>query len=40
MISYESGNIIIELADGSELSVNKKDTSFVKLDDFDFNDFK
>lgn len=37
---YEKGLITVELADGEELTVNKKETSYVKLDDFDMNDFK
>lgn len=37
---YENGLITVELADGEELTVNKKETSYVKLDDFDMNDFK
>lgn len=39
MISYENGMITIELADKENLTVNKKETSYVKLDDFDMNDF-
>lgn len=31
---YEGGTIILELPDGSEMSFDKKDTSWVKLDDF------
>ena len=38
--SYNNGEITITLANGEELTVNKKDTSYVKLDDFDINDFK
>lgn len=38
--TYENGLITVELADGEELTVNKKETSYVKLDDFDMNDFK
>lgn len=37
---YENGLITVELADGEELTVNKKETSYVKLDDFNMNDFK
>ncbi len=37
---YENGLITVELADGEELTINKKETSYVKLDDFDMNDFK
>lgn len=39
MISYDEGMITVELPDGKQLTVNKKETSFVKLDDFDINDF-
>lgn len=39
MISYDEGMITVELPDGEQLTVNKKETSFVKLDDFDINDF-
>ncbi len=38
--TYANGLITVELADGEELTVNKKETSYVKLDDFDMNDFK
>lgn len=37
--SYSDGVITVELKEGGELCVNKKETSFVKLDDFDINDF-
>lgn len=37
--AYEGGEITVVLADGEELTVNRKDTSYVKLDDFDINDF-
>ncbi len=39
MVKYESGQITVRLRDEKELSFNKKDTSFVKLDDFDISDF-
>lgn len=39
LVSYDNGDITIELQDGESLTVNKKDTSYVKLDDFDINDF-
>lgn len=39
MTSYEDGMITVKLQDGKEIVVNKKDTSHVKLDDFDINDF-
>ena len=38
--SYSDGEITLELKDGEELKVNKKETSFVKLDDFDIKDFE
>ena len=37
--SYENKTLSLELPDGSEISFEKKDTNFVKLDDFDINDF-
>ncbi|MGN0521174.1 MAG: ribosome maturation factor RimP [Eubacterium sp.] len=37
--AYDNGTITVELDGGEELSVNKKETSYVKLDDFDINDF-
>ena len=37
--SYENGEITIRLQDDKKISFNKKDTSYVKLDDFDINDF-
>ena len=36
---FEDGKIKVVQADGSELVLDKKDTVFVKLDDFDINDF-
>ena len=36
---YNDGQIIIRLQDDNELSIAKKDCSYVKLDDFDINDF-
>lgn len=38
--AYENGVVTVKLQDGSEITVNKKETSYVKLDDFDINDFK
>ena len=38
--AYENGDVTVKLQDGSEITVNKKETSYVKLDDFDINDFK
>ena len=37
--SEKNGVITVLLKDGSEINVNKKDASYVKLDDFDINDF-
>jgi ribosome maturation factor RimP len=37
--SYEAGEITVELEDGSPLVFSKKEASYVKLDDFDINDF-
>lgn len=39
MTSYENKEITVKLEDGSELVVNKKDVSHVKLDDFNIEDF-
>lgn len=41
MISYDASvsAVTLELADGETLTVNKKDTSYIKLDDFNINDF-
>ncbi len=38
--SYENGEITVKLQDDTEITVNKKEVSFVKLDDFDIADFK
>lgn len=38
--SFEDGKITLTLADGEELTVDKKETSYVKLDDFDIRDFE
>ena len=40
MTDYQNGEITLVLQDGKEIKVNKKDSSFIKLDDFDINDFK
>ncbi|NLB37407.1 MAG: ribosome maturation factor RimP [Clostridiales bacterium] len=32
---YDAGNVTIRLEDGSGICLNKKETSFIKLDDFD-----
>ncbi len=37
--AYDNGNITLELENGETLEVNKKAVSYVKLDDFDINDF-
>ena len=39
LVSYEDGVITVMTEEGKELKVNKKETSYVKLDDFDINDF-
>lgn len=39
LAAYDGGEITVSLKDGKELKINKKETSFVKLDDFDINDF-
>ncbi|MBO5494850.1 MAG: ribosome maturation factor RimP [Eubacterium sp.] len=38
--SYDGGELTLTLTDGSEITVNKKETSYVKLDDFDIRDFE
>lgn len=40
LVKYENGDITVELQDGELLEINKKETSYVKLDDFDINNFK
>jgi ribosome maturation factor RimP len=39
LTSYNNGEITITLDGEKELTFNKKDASYVKLDDFDINDF-
>ena len=39
LVSYENKALTIELQDGNSLTFEKKETNFVKLDDFDINDF-
>lgn len=39
IVSYHNKEITLRLQDDSTVCVNKKDTSYVKLDDFDINDF-
>jgi len=34
LVGYDNGNVTVELEDGRGLSFNKKEASFVKLDDF------
>lgn len=40
MTAYEDKKITVKLKDDTEMTFEKKDTSYVKLDDFDINDFK
>ena len=37
--AYENNQITVVLPDGNNLTLDKKETVFVKLDDFDINDF-
>ena len=37
--AYENNQITVVLPDGNDLILDKKETVFVKLDDFDINDF-
>lgn len=39
LVSYENKEVCVKLQDDTTVSVNKKDTSYVKLDDFDIKDF-
>lgn len=39
LVKYENKELTVKLQDDSEVTFNKKDTSYVKLDDFDINDF-
>lgn len=39
LTAYQDKQITVKLQDDSEITVSKKDTSYVKLDDFDINDF-
>lgn len=39
LVKYENKTITVRLEDGKELSFEKKETNYVKLDDFDINDF-
>ena len=40
LVKYENKEITVELQDGATITVNRKETSYVKLDDFDINDFQ
>lgn len=40
MVSYKDKKITVKLIDDSEVTFDKKDTTFVKLDDFNIEDFK
>ena len=37
--AYENKKITVALQDGSDITLDKKDTVYVKLDDFDINNF-
>jgi hypothetical protein len=39
MTAYEDKKITIKLEDDTQMTFDKKDTSYVKLDDFNFDDF-
>lgn len=39
LTAYENGEVTISLADDRTMTFNKKEASYVKLDDFDINDF-
>ena len=39
LTGYEDGMVTVKLKDEREITVNKKDTSYVKLDDFNIEDF-
>lgn len=39
MTAYENKQLTVKLKDDTEVTFDKKDTSYVKLDDFDINDF-
>lgn len=40
LVKYENKKVVVELEDGKTIEFDKKDASYVKLDDFDINDFK
>jgi ribosome maturation factor RimP len=39
LTAYENGDLSVKLQDDTQITLNKKDTSYVKLDDFDIDDF-
>ena len=39
LTSYNNCELTVKLQDENEITLNKKETSYVKLDDFDINDF-
>lgn len=39
LAGYDAGLVSVSLTDGSTFSIDKKETSFIKLDDFDDGDF-
>lgn len=39
MTAYENKQLTVKLKDDTEVTFDKKETSYVKLDDFDINDF-
>ena len=39
LTSYEDKKITVTLQDGKEITLDKKEAAYVKLDDFDINDF-
>ncbi len=39
LTSYNNGELTVKLQDENKITLNKKETSYVKLDDFDINDF-
>ncbi len=40
LVDYQDKKITVKLQDGEELVLDKKETSYVKLDDFNIDDFK
>ena len=39
LLKYENKTITVKLADESEISFDRKETNYVKLDDFNINDY-